>query len=110
MTPTYVISTSYSYNEADLSPSYAERQCTEYAKLGLMGITFLYSSGDSGVAGGAPGNETCLNPNGKDWSLDVILDGYLIAGCQAHKLLVGRYSTPTSLELAHMSHLSVLQW
>ncbi|KAG6381961.1 peptidase S8/S53 domain-containing protein [Boletus reticuloceps] len=49
--PAYVISTSYSSNEADLSLFYAERQCTEYAKLGLMGITILYSSGDYGVAG-----------------------------------------------------------
>ncbi|KAF8435043.1 peptidase S8/S53 domain-containing protein [Boletus edulis BED1] len=58
--PTYVISTSYSYNEADLTPFYAERQCTEYAKLGLMGITVLYSSGDNGAAGG---NDLCLTPN-----------------------------------------------
>lgn len=27
------------------------RQCYEYAKLGLMGTTILYSSGDYGVAG-----------------------------------------------------------
>jgi len=28
--PTHVISTSYGYNEADLSPAYAARQCYEY--------------------------------------------------------------------------------
>ncbi|PSR75788.1 hypothetical protein PHLCEN_2v8905 [Hermanssonia centrifuga] len=49
--PAFVISTSYSYNEADLTPSYTARQCAEYAKLGLMGVTILYSSGDNGVAG-----------------------------------------------------------
>lgn len=49
--PANVISTSYGYNEADLSVAYATRQCNEYAKLGLMGVTFLFSSGDSGVAG-----------------------------------------------------------
>ncbi|KAF8827946.1 hypothetical protein HHX47_DHR4001018 [Lentinula edodes] len=49
--PAAVISTSYGYNEADLTPFYATRQCNEYAKLGLMGVTILYSSGDSGVAG-----------------------------------------------------------
>ncbi|KAH7883232.1 peptidase S8/S53 domain-containing protein [Phlebopus sp. FC_14] len=60
-TPTYVISTSYSYNEADLTPFYTARQCAEYAKLGLMGITILYSSGDYGVAGNGG---LCLNAAG----------------------------------------------
>lgn len=48
---TKVISTSYGYNEADLTPFYENRQCYEYMKLGLQGVTFLYSSGDYGVAG-----------------------------------------------------------
>jgi len=61
--PTNVISTSYGYNEADVSPFYAARQCAEYAKLGLMGVTVLYSSGDNGVAGNGG---TCLNPNGSE--------------------------------------------
>lgn len=56
-----VISTSYSYNEADLTPFYEMRQCQEYAKLGMMGTTFLYSSGDYGVAGNGG---QCLNANG----------------------------------------------
>ncbi|KIJ66024.1 hypothetical protein HYDPIDRAFT_87864 [Hydnomerulius pinastri MD-312] len=59
--PTNVISTSYSYNEADLTPFYTARQCAEYAKLGLMGVTILYSSGDYGVAGN---DALCLNANG----------------------------------------------
>ncbi|KAG0651511.1 Sedolisin-A [Hyphodiscus hymeniophilus] len=46
-----VISTSYGYNEADLPASYETRQCNEYMKLGLAGTTFVFSSGDSGVAG-----------------------------------------------------------
>ena len=58
---TKVISTSYSYNEHDLTPFYERRQCAEYMKLGLMGVSVLYSSGDSGVAGG--GNE-CIGRNG----------------------------------------------
>ncbi|KAF7792186.1 hypothetical protein EIP86_003218 [Pleurotus ostreatoroseus] len=61
ITPAHIISTSYSYNEADLTPFYTARQCAEYAKLGLMGVTVLYSSGDNGVAG--HGN-LCLTPNG----------------------------------------------
>ncbi|PBP18238.1 hypothetical protein BUE80_DR011052 [Diplocarpon rosae] len=48
---TKVISTSYGYNEADLTPAYENRQCNEYMKLGLQGVTFLFSSGDYGVAG-----------------------------------------------------------
>ncbi|KDQ54112.1 hypothetical protein JAAARDRAFT_60885 [Jaapia argillacea MUCL 33604] len=59
--PANVISTSYAYNEADLSPAYTARQCAEYAKLGLMGVTVLYSSGDYGVAGNGG---LCLNPDG----------------------------------------------
>lgn len=56
---TKVISTSYGYNEADLTPFYEQRQCSEYAKLGLMGTTFLYSSGDNGVAGNY---NQCIDP------------------------------------------------
>lgn len=48
---TNVISTSYGYNEVDLTPAYEQRQCNEYAKLGLAGTTFVFSSGDYGVAG-----------------------------------------------------------
>jgi tripeptidyl-peptidase-1 len=58
--PAYVISTSYEYSEADLTPFYATRQCAEYAKLGLMGTTVLFSSGDQGVAA----NGYCLDANG----------------------------------------------
>jgi tripeptidyl-peptidase-1 len=67
---TKVISTSYGYNEADLTPQYEQRQCHEYMKLGLMGVSVLYSSGDYGVAGNGgqcinetitPGNSTYTN-------------------------------------------------
>lgn len=56
---TKVVSTSYGYNEADLTPAYELRQCAEYAKLGLAGTTFLYSSGDYGVAGNGG---QCIDP------------------------------------------------
>ncbi|KAJ8581127.1 subtilisin-like protein [Rhizopogon salebrosus TDB-379] len=61
--PANVISTSYSSDEATLSAAYAIRQCNEYAKLGLMGVTFVFNSGDFGVAGfgGA-----CLNTDGSE--------------------------------------------
>ncbi|EMD32917.1 hypothetical protein CERSUDRAFT_98929 [Gelatoporia subvermispora B] len=47
----YVLSTSYVHDETDLSAAYMQRQCAEYGKLGLMGVTVLYASGDGGVAG-----------------------------------------------------------
>ncbi|EKG13511.1 Peptidase S8/S53 subtilisin/kexin/sedolisin [Macrophomina phaseolina MS6] len=56
---TKVISTSYGYNEADLTPAYEQRQCEEYMKLGLQGVTVLYSSGDYGVAGNGG---QCIDP------------------------------------------------
>lgn len=56
---TKVISTSYGYNEADLTPFYEMRQCQEYAKLGVQGTTVLYSSGDYGVAGNGG---QCIDP------------------------------------------------
>ncbi|RPD61015.1 subtilisin-like protein [Lentinus tigrinus ALCF2SS1-7] len=59
--PAHIISTSYSYDEYELTPAYMERQCAEYAKLGLMGTTVLYSSGDYGVAAYS---NNCLNPDG----------------------------------------------
>jgi len=61
VTPAHVISTSYGYNEADLSVFYTGRQCAEYAKLGLMGVSFIFSSGDNGVAGNGG---QCLSPSG----------------------------------------------
>ena len=58
----FVISTSYGYQEADLTPAYMQRQCAEYGKLSLTGITFVFSSGDDGVAGF---NQTCLTEDGQ---------------------------------------------
>lgn len=59
---TKVISTSYAYNEADLTARYETRQCAEYAKLGLAGSTFLFASGDYGVAGNL---FKCIEPRNK---------------------------------------------
>ncbi|KAF8849785.1 subtilisin-like protein [Acephala macrosclerotiorum] len=59
ITPASVISTSYGYNEADLPAAYEVRQCNEYMKLGLAGVSVLYSSGDHGVAGNS--GQCCTN-------------------------------------------------
>ncbi|KAI0810011.1 peptidase S8/S53 domain-containing protein [Xylaria sp. FL0064] len=48
---TNVISVSYGRNEGDRPSSYTARECNESMKLGLMGVTLLFSSGDTGVAG-----------------------------------------------------------
>lgn len=47
-TPPAVLATSYGYDEAWLSPSYEKRQCTEYQKLALAGVTVVFSAGDYG--------------------------------------------------------------
>lgn len=59
--PTNVISTSYGSNEADLGAKYEQRQCDEYMKLALQGVTVVYSSGDFGVAGNGG---QCINADG----------------------------------------------
>jgi tripeptidyl-peptidase I len=60
--PPNVVSISYGQDEATATVAYATRQCREYGKLGMMGTTILYSSGDNGVAGNSG---TCLDANGK---------------------------------------------
>jgi tripeptidyl-peptidase-1 len=55
-----VVTISYAYNEHDLMPAYEQRQCNEYLKLGLMGTSFLVSSGDNGVAGNG---DQCIDPS-----------------------------------------------
>ncbi|TDL19226.1 subtilisin-like protein [Rickenella mellea] len=60
--PPNVISVSYGQDESSVTAAYAIRQCNEYGKIGLMGTTVLYSSGDDGVAGGGG---VCLAANGR---------------------------------------------
>ncbi|KAJ7474183.1 peptidase S8/S53 domain-containing protein [Mycena latifolia] len=72
--PANVISTSYATNEANISPAYAARQCAEYAKLGLMGVTVLYSSGDGD-------GELCLNPDGSQSETGEVFNPMFPATC-----------------------------
>ncbi|KJA23288.1 hypothetical protein HYPSUDRAFT_201573 [Hypholoma sublateritium FD-334 SS-4] len=60
LVPPNVVSISYGQDEATASAHYANRQCTEYAKLGMLGTTVVYSTGDDGVAGF---NDACLDVN-----------------------------------------------
>lgn len=65
--PTNVISISYGGAEASLPISYQRRQCSEFMKLGLQGVSVVVASGDSGVMqrGGDPRPSNCLGNNDK---------------------------------------------
>ncbi|KAF2112884.1 peptidase S8/S53 domain-containing protein [Lophiotrema nucula] len=54
--PPDVLSISYTFPEAAFPPEYLHRQCLEYLKLGLMGITVVVSVSDFGV-GSPPGSD-----------------------------------------------------
>lgn len=56
--PPTVVSVSYEGDEASFTPFYTARICNEYMKLGLQGMSVVYASGDSGVAGW----QGCLDP------------------------------------------------
>ncbi|KAI5121353.1 hypothetical protein M0805_000661 [Coniferiporia weirii] len=58
LAPPNVVSVSYGQDEASVTLAYATRQCNEYGKIGLLGTSVLYSSGDDGVAGNSG---LCLN-------------------------------------------------
>ena len=63
--PTNVISISYSSQEDDFPAYYLRRQCQEFLKLGLQGLSVFVASGDVGVAGNGydihgSGKENCL--------------------------------------------------
>lgn len=56
--PANVISISYGLAEQEYPVGYQKRQCDEYMKLGLQGVTILLASGDYGVA-----EDVCQGPN-----------------------------------------------
>ena len=49
--PANTISISYGEQEIDLPAGYQQRQCNEFMKLGLQGVSIFVASGDTGVAG-----------------------------------------------------------
>ncbi|KAI0043881.1 family S53 protease [Auriscalpium vulgare] len=49
--PNQVMTTSYGFDERDMSDELAHSLCNAYAQLGALGTTVLFSSGDGGVAG-----------------------------------------------------------
>jgi len=58
-----VFSVSYGQIEGALGTFYQERQCHEWMKLGLQGVSVVFASGDSGVANryNAGYNNSCIN-------------------------------------------------
>ena len=58
--PTKVISISYSIDEDRLPLNYQLRQCNEWMKLGLQGVSVVVSTGDSGVT---PRSGICARNN-----------------------------------------------
>ncbi|KAF2807064.1 subtilisin-like protein [Mytilinidion resinicola] len=58
---TKVVSTSWGQNEWELTPSYERSLCNEYMKLGLAGVSVVFSTGDYGVAGSAVSGDKCSN-------------------------------------------------
>lgn len=52
--------------------SYQRRQCNEFMKLGMQGVSIVVASGDSGVAGpaGDDNSDGCLGPTGAIFSPD----------------------------------------
>lgn len=56
--PPHTVSISFLQDEQTATTFFANRQCNEYAKLGMMGTTVFHSSGDNGVAGNGG---VCLN-------------------------------------------------
>ncbi|THH08980.1 hypothetical protein EW145_g2349 [Phellinidium pouzarii] len=76
--PPNVVTVSYGQDEIIVSAKYAMRQCTEYAKIGLMGTTILYSSGDDGVAGIGG---VCLTENGTETTSGTRFNPSFPSGC-----------------------------
>jgi len=70
--PANVISISYGGGEQDLPASYQQRQCNEFMKLGLQGVSVFVSSGDSGVAqeDASGGATVCLGADNKIFNPD----------------------------------------
>ncbi|GAM86978.1 hypothetical protein ANO11243_049990 [Dothideomycetidae sp. 11243] len=81
--PTNVLSVSYGEQERDLPVYYQQRQCTEFLKLGLQGVSIFFASGDDGVAGppgdgsdnGCLGHDSTIfspaDPNSCPWLTNV---------------------------------------
>ncbi|KAF7183919.1 hypothetical protein CNMCM7691_004341 [Aspergillus felis] len=71
MAPPNVLAITFMNSEAAFPPGYLRRQCLEFLKLGLMGVTVVVASGDWGTESGL--HNTCINP---DTGADNATTGY----------------------------------
>ena len=83
--PSNVISTSYSSDEFTLGAHAVTRQCYEYMKLGLAGVTSIFSSGDSGVAGSF---DQCQSGTSQSYGREVLLEGSSQPSHQAARMFI----------------------
>ncbi|KAI0321292.1 family S53 protease [Amylostereum chailletii] len=60
--PPNVLTTSYGFNEDEISAALATQLCNAYAQLGARGTSILFASGDGGVSGGQSGSCTTFVP------------------------------------------------
>ncbi|KAJ7589493.1 family S53 protease-like protein [Mycena floridula] len=60
--PPQVLTTSYGFDETDISSADATRLCNAYMALGARGVSILFASGDGGVAGGQSQSCTTFIP------------------------------------------------
>ncbi|KAH8899002.1 subtilisin-like protein [Thozetella sp. PMI_491] len=62
--PTNVMSISYGGPEHTVPIAYQKRQCNEFLKLGLQGVSFFFASGDAGVGEYPPPyGDGCVGPD-----------------------------------------------
>ncbi len=93
--PPNVVSISYGSSEADLPISYQRRQCSEFMKLGMQGVSVVVASGDSGVAGreGDPTPSNCLGADGDVFAPDFPASCPYMTAVGSTYLPLGKLST-----------------
>ncbi|SMR49829.1 unnamed protein product [Zymoseptoria tritici ST99CH_3D1] len=64
--PPKVIASSWDATEDYIPLAYQRRQCNEFMKLTLQGVSFIYAVGDWGIANGG---HTCYGPKGDMWGV-----------------------------------------
>ncbi|KAF2416266.1 tripeptidyl peptidase-like protein [Tothia fuscella] len=65
ISPAKVMSFSIAFDEAEYTPEYERRQCLEFLKLGLQGVTVVFSSADYGTTG-SRGDYNCADAKAKN--------------------------------------------
>ncbi|KAK4455418.1 peptidase S8/S53 domain-containing protein [Podospora aff. communis PSN243] len=93
-TPPRVITIQHVGNEAEFSPAYARRQCLEFLKLGLQGVTVLAATGDRGTADQLG---SCIDPLTGNYTGRVLFSSTFPASCPWVTSVGGTSFLPTPL-------------